>query len=81
MRQLPVRTIVTTHFNTIHTHFSTIHHRIDPAPRSVVTARRMIARLEDLQGHGRFGYRLLSTVAVKSADAETIIDTLAKEND
>jgi len=74
MRQLPVRTIMTTHFSTIHT-------RIDPEQDSVLNERRMIARLEDLQGHGRFGYRLLSTVTVKSVDAETIIDTLAKEND
>lgn len=55
--------------------------RIDPEQDSVVNERRMLARLEDLQGHGRFGYRLLSTVTVKSVDAETIIDTLAKEND
>ena len=63
------------------TQFSTIHTRIDPDQDSVMNDRRMLARLEDLQGHGRFGYRLLSTVTVKSADAETIIDTLAKEND
>jgi hypothetical protein len=63
------------------THFSTIHTRIDPTRDSVANERRMLARLEDLQGHGRFGYRLLSTVTVKSIDAETIIDTLAKEND
>ena len=74
MRQLPVRTIMTTQFSTIHT-------RIDPKQDCVINERRLIARLEDLQGHGRFGYRLLSTVTVKSIDAETIIDTLAKEND
>ena len=63
------------------THFSAIHTRIDPADDSVINERRLLARLEDLQGHGRFGYRLLSTVTVKSIDAETIIDTLAKENE
>jgi hypothetical protein len=63
------------------TNFSTIHTRIEPTQDSVVNERRMLARLEDLQGHGRFGYRLLSTVTVKSIDAETIIDTLAKENE
>ena len=62
------------------THFNAIHTRIDPAQDSIVNERRLLARLEDLQGHGRFGYRLLSTVTVKSVDAETIIDTLAKEN-
>ena len=63
------------------THFSTIHTRVDPEKDSVINERRLLARLEDLQGHGRFGYRLLSTVTVKSVDSETIIDTLAKEND
>ena len=63
------------------TSFSTIHTRIDPEQDSVLNERRLLNRLDDLQGHGRFGYRLLSTVNVKSIDAETIIDTLAKEND
>jgi hypothetical protein len=63
------------------THFSTIHTRIDPAEDSVINERRIVARLQDLHGHGRFGYRLLSTVTVTSVDAETIIDAFAKEND
>ncbi|MCU1416122.1 MAG: hypothetical protein JWP32_296 [Schumannella sp.] len=46
----------------------------EPATR----ARQLSYRQEDLTGHARIGYVLVSTITIDSPDVVTIVDTLQR---
>lgn len=45
------------------------------------TERRLAYRQEDLNGYGRHGYALLSTIVVPTAEGVVIVDTLALDEE